>query len=84
MPIRTIVALAAVIATTAFAAEMAPPDRNAACMDRTVDASSGDCVIKDDGTPRHTYPPKHAPVQQQPKSSGTTVSPTVRGAVSGK
>jgi|1186.fasta_scaffold530468_2 hypothetical protein len=34
-----------------------PVDSNPACMDRTTDASSGDCLIKDKGRPRHTYPP---------------------------
>jgi hypothetical protein len=38
-----------------------PFDKNPACMDRTTDASTGNCVIKDEGTPRHTYPPKTPP-----------------------
>ena len=28
-------------------------DKNSKCMDRTTDSSSGDCVVKDEGTPRH-------------------------------
>ncbi len=62
----------------------APPDRNEACMDRKVDSSSGDCIIKDEGTPRHTYPPKRAPAQPIAKPSGPAPSSTVRGSGSGK
>jgi hypothetical protein len=35
-----------------------PLDSNPACMERTTDASSGNCVIKDEGRPRQTYPPR--------------------------
>src|SRR4051812_41388446 len=37
-----------------------PVDRNAACMDRTVDSSTGNCVVQQEGTPRRTYPPRPA------------------------
>jgi hypothetical protein len=51
--------LAAILVIPAFAADdRSPYDKNPACLDRNVDASTGDCVIKEDGTPRHTYPPR--------------------------
>lgn len=36
--------------------DRSPYDKNPSCLDRNVDASSGDCVIKDDGTPRRKHP----------------------------
>ena len=35
-----------------------PLDDNPQCMDRTTDASAGNCVVKDAGMPRRTDPPK--------------------------
>jgi hypothetical protein len=62
----------------------APPDRNAACMDRKVDSSSGDCIIKDEGSPRHTYPPTRAPATPGPKPAASAPSSTARGSGSSK
>lgn len=45
-------------------------DKNSKCMDRTTDSSSGDCVVKDEGTPRHSYAPK------KPAFTGTGTSPS--------
>jgi hypothetical protein len=63
MKLRYLMILAACAASAVACAADAPDrsspmDSNAACMDRTVDASTGNCVVKDEGTPRHTYPPK--------------------------
>jgi hypothetical protein len=49
------------------AADKSPSDKNPKCLDPKVDSSSGDCIIKDEGAPRHRYPPN-----QQIKS--TTIS----------
>ena len=57
-----------------------PVDANAACMDRTVDSSAGNCVVKDDGTPRRTYPPKSAPPVAAPRTGAAAPAPAVRGA----
>ncbi|MEO8442030.1 MAG: hypothetical protein ABI547_06045 [Betaproteobacteria bacterium] len=59
-------------------------DRNAACMDRTVDASTGKCVVKDEGTPRRTYPPRPAAPVVNPHAGATAPASTVRGAGTGK
>jgi hypothetical protein len=40
----------------AFAADGSPYDTNPKCRERTTIADP-DCVIQDDGDPRHTYPP---------------------------
>jgi hypothetical protein len=60
----------------------APYDRNPACMDRTADASTGNCVVQDEGTPRHTYPPKQSATTATPApaSTSTAVPTTVRRA----
>ena len=59
---------------------VAPYDRNPACMDRATDASSGDCVVKDEGTPRRTYPPKQTPasVTYAPAPGSTAVPSSAR------
>ena len=52
---------ALVLSQSAFAVDAgdsSPADKNPKCMDRTADSSTGDCIIKDEGTPRHRYPPK--------------------------
>jgi len=60
----------------AFAADdRSPYDKNPACLDRNVDSSSGDCVIKDDGKPRHKYPPRSA-TGSTPKAPATVVAPS--------
>jgi len=45
-----------------------PYDSNPACMDRTTDASTGNCVEQTEGRPRHKYPPPGPAAAQQ----GTT------------
>jgi hypothetical protein len=61
-----------------------PLDNNAACMDRNVDASSGKCVVKDEGTPRRTYPPKPAGPSVSPRTGATGPASTVHGTGSSK
>lgn len=61
-----------------------PMDKNQACMDRTVDASAGDCVIKDEGTPRHTYPSKRPAQLPTQKPAQVAPSATIRGSSAGK
>ena len=61
-----------------------PLDNNAACMDRTTDASSANCVVKDEGTPRQTYPPKKSPPSTTPAPAPAAASPTVRKSATGK
>jgi hypothetical protein len=88
MKIRLICFLLALCASAVAAAAdstgKSPMDRNQACMDRTVDSSSGDCIIKDDGTPRQTYPPKRAPAQPAPKPAATAPFSTTRGSSSSR
>jgi hypothetical protein len=61
-----------------------PIDRNAACMDRTVDASSGKCVVKDEGSPRRTYPPRPAAPVVTPHDGAAAPASTARSAGAGK
>jgi hypothetical protein len=61
-----------------------PLDSNAACMDRTTDASSANCVVKDEGTPRQTYPPKQSPANATPAPAPAAATPTVRKSATGK
>lgn len=74
-------AVLAVVAVSgpAFAADdRSPYDRNPACLDPKVDASKGDCVIQDSGTPRHKYPPKTtSSVSAKPATS--TAAPAAAG-----
>lgn len=61
---------------TAHAADdRSPYDKNPACLDRNVDSSTGDCVIKDEGTPRHRYPPRAIQGGTTP-SNPATVAPS--------
>jgi hypothetical protein len=57
-----------------------PLDNNAACMDRNVDASSAKCVVKDEGTPRRTYPPKPSGPAATPRTGATGAASNVRGS----
>jgi hypothetical protein len=50
------------------AGDRSPADKNPQCMDRTTDSSTGDCIIKDEGTPRQKYPPK--PQTKPAKATG--------------
>ena len=47
----------------------APPDKNPACMDRTTNSATGDCIVRDNGKPRPHSPPK--PIT--PTAPGPTV-----------
>jgi hypothetical protein len=71
-------------ATAADSTGKSPMDRNQACMDRTVDSSRGDCIIKDDGAPRHTYPPKRAPAQPAPKPAVSAPSTATQDSSSSR
>jgi hypothetical protein len=89
MNLRTVTICAALATSVpAVAADTSdrtsPVDRNAACMDRTVDASTGKCVVKDEGTPRRTYPPRPAAPVVTPHDGATGPASTVRGAGAGK
>ena len=89
MNLRTATICAALAVSVAAAAadssdRSSPIDRNAACMDRTVDASTGNCVVKDEGIPRRTYPPKPSTPVVTPHAGATAPAWTVRGASAGK
>ncbi len=65
----------------AFAADnRSPYDRNPACLDRNVDSNKDECVIKDDGTPRHKYPPRKAASPPPKPPAPATTPPTPREA----
>ena len=84
----TIVCIALAATSAASAADSSerssPVDSNAACMDRNVDASSAKCVVKEEGTPRRTYPPKPSGPAVNPRVGTTAPASTVRGTASGK
>ncbi len=61
-----------------------PLDKNPACMDRTTDASTGNCVVKDEGTPRRTYPPRQSPANVTSAPAPVAAAPTVRKSATGK
>jgi hypothetical protein len=58
--------------------DRSPFDKHPECMDRSVDASSGNCIIQNAGSPRHRYPPKpHAaskPVAAPSSTKGTSTA----------
>jgi hypothetical protein len=89
MPLRILLALtilstATVAAGAASTDASSPFDKNPACMDRTTDASTGNCVIKDEGTPRHAYPPKTPPAAVTPRpASAPADNSTVRKSATG-
>jgi hypothetical protein len=62
-------------------ARTSPVDNNSACMDRTVDASTGNCVIKDEGTPRRAHPPTKATKPATTPGVAASASSSQRGAV---
>jgi hypothetical protein len=37
--------------------DVSPYDKHPECLDTKADSSSGNCVIQNDGTSRHRYPP---------------------------
>ncbi len=74
MKLLWIAVLAAMACSTPVRAadDRSPYDKNPACMDRNVDSTQADCVIKDDGKPRHKYPPR--------TTSGGTATPATPSA----
>lgn len=83
MKLPYLIALAALLAATAASAadtpsRTSPVDTNAACMDRNVDSSSANCVLKDDGRPRRAYPPKTTSTGAAPSSAPAPGSSAVR------
>ena len=67
-----VLAAMACSASARAADDRSPYDKNPACMDRNVDSTRADCVIKDDGKPRHKYPPR--------TTSGGAVTPATPAA----
>ncbi len=57
-----------------------PLDDNPECTERT----NIDCVVKDDGTPRRTHPPKKVPASENGTSGPAIASPTVGNSAMGK
>ena len=83
MKLRYLMSIAALLAgAAAWAADTpgrtSPVDANAACMERNVDASSGNCVPKEDGKPRRAYPPKTTSAGAAPSSAPAPGSSAVR------
>jgi len=72
--------LLASMALPALAADSAnrtsPQDANPACMDRKTDSSSANCVVPDDGKPRHRYPPAPKPAVGGATSAAATSGTT--------
>ena len=60
--------------SAADATDASPYDSNPACLERTTDASTGACVPKVEGTPRHTYAPPGQPGARPGASTGATGS----------
>ncbi len=87
-PSATLLFLTLTVGAAAYAAESSertsPIDRNAACMDRTVDASRGNCVVKDDGAPRRTYPPRSSTPAETARPGAGAPASAVRNSSSGK
>ncbi len=68
-----VVALSPVV-HAADAADASPYDKNPACLERT-DSATDNCVIRDEGTPRQTYPPR-APRAAAANSAGAAGTPS--------
>ncbi len=62
--------LLSIAAAGSAAAQTDPPpspyDTNPKCTQRTTDPNDPDCVLKQEGEPRHTYPPPRKKDPQQP------------------
>ena len=74
---RLLLAVALALGAQAHAADTggaSPYDSNPACMDRTTDASTGNCVEQTEGRPRHKYPPP-GPAAAQPGNPVATPAP---------
>ena len=83
MKLMTLIIFSAIAASQPVLAadDRSPYDKNPACMDRNVDSTQSDCVIKDDGTPRQKYPPRTAPVATpKPAAPAGQPSAVLRGA----
>ena len=61
-----------------------PLDDNPQCMDRTTDASAGNCVVKDAGMPRRTHSPKKVPASATRASAPAAASQTMGKSAIGK
>jgi len=53
--------------------DVSPFDKHPECMNRSVDASTGKCIIQDSGTPRHLVPPK-VPVKSKPVAASSNAT----------
>jgi hypothetical protein len=51
--------------------DRSPFDKHPECMNRSVDASSGNCIVQNAGTPRHRYPPKPQVTGKPPTASSS-------------
>ena len=72
-----VLAIALALGAQANAADnsgASPYDTNPACMDARTDASTGNCIIQDQGTPRHKYPPPGPAAAQQSGAAPTSNS----------
>ena len=63
----------------ADAADVSPYDKNPACMDKATDSSTGNCIVQDEGTPRHRYAP---PGPAAPRNSGAAAGNTAASGTS--
>jgi len=84
--VPALLAAIAIISQGAIAADnsSSPYDTNPACRDRNVDSTKGDCVIKDTGTPRHTYPPRTKATPGTPTTPATPAAPREAAPASGR
>ena len=58
----------------ADAADVSPYDKNPACMEKTTDASTGNCIVQDEGTPRHRYAPPGPSAVRNTGATGSTAT----------
>ena len=62
----------------AAASDASPYDLSPACMERT-DAPSSNCVVQDEGAPRHRYAPPGQPGARPGATTGTGANSTAAG-----
>ena len=62
----------------AAASDASPYDLAPACMERT-DASTSNCVVQDEGAPRHRYAPPGQPGARPGATPGTGATSTTTG-----
>ena len=60
-------------AHAADASDASPYDKNPACMDRT-DSPNGNCVVQDEGSPRHRYAPPGQPGARPGAATGSSAT----------